>query len=102
MRLNKYSQFRATCELLSILADHPAGMTTTELSGTPHFHGEWTLRHRQIIRLLRASGEARECTIGYGRRTATLWKLKEIQVNPVANFTEVSAANRENKYHAKN
>ena len=78
MRLNKNTKFRATCELLSILAERPEGMTTTELSGTPQFHGERALRNRQIIRLLRATGEVRECTIGYGMRTATLWKLKEV------------------------
>jgi hypothetical protein len=78
MRLNKNAKFRATCELLSILAEHSEGMTTTELSGTPQFHGEWTLRNRQIIRLLRATEEVRERTVGYGRRTATLWKLKEL------------------------
>lgn len=63
-------------ELLSILAANPEGMTTSELSGTPRFHGERTLRNPQIIRLLRTTGKVRELTIGHGIRTATLWRLK--------------------------
>lgn len=77
MRLNRAATIRATNELLSILAEHPEGLTTSWLSGTSQFHGERTLRNRQIIRLLRATGRARESTVGFGMRTATLWKLKE-------------------------
>jgi hypothetical protein len=78
MQLNKNARLRATCELLSILAKHSEGLTTSELSGTPQFHGESTLRNRQIIRLLRATGEVWERTVGYGMRTATLWTLEEV------------------------
>jgi hypothetical protein len=78
VRLDKKAKFRATCELLSILAERSEGVTTSELSGTPQFHGESTLRSRQIIRLLRAVEEVEEHTVGHGRRTATLWKLKEL------------------------
>jgi hypothetical protein len=60
MRLNKTDQAKATDELLSLLAQHPEGMTTKELMGTPKFHGEKTLRSRQIIRLLRQSGKVAE------------------------------------------
>ena len=79
MPLDKKAKLRATCELLSILAENPGGATASELSGTPQFHGEWTLRNRQIIRLLRATGEVQECTVGNGVRTATLWQLKEVE-----------------------
>ena len=54
MRLSKHQAVIATQELLSILAVHPEGMRTSELSGTPKFHGSRTLNNRQITRLLRA------------------------------------------------
>jgi hypothetical protein len=50
MRLTKKMAQEATDELLRILADYPSGLRTSELSGTRRFHGERTLRSRQIIR----------------------------------------------------
>ncbi|MGA8305616.1 MAG: hypothetical protein WB723_08050 [Candidatus Acidiferrales bacterium] len=76
MRLNRSATILAVDELLSILAANPDGMTTSELSGTPRFHGGRTLRNRQIIRLLRTTNKVHESTVGYGMRTATLWRLK--------------------------
>jgi hypothetical protein len=76
VRLSKAATIVAVDELLDILAANPEGMTTTELSGTRRFHGERTLRNRQIIRLLRTTGKVQESTIGYGMRTASLWTLK--------------------------
>ena len=58
MRLNQEQEKRATSELLSIL-EH-GGRSTSELRGTPQFHGGRTLSNRQIIRLLRNSGRAIE------------------------------------------
>jgi hypothetical protein len=78
MRLNEMETLLAIDELMSILAANPEGMTTSELSGTRRFHGERTLRNRQIIRLLRTTGKVQESTIGYGMRTATLWRLKHL------------------------
>ena len=76
MRLSRAATILAVDELLAILAANPYGMTTSELSGTPRFHGERTLRNPQIIRLLRTTGKVQELTVGYGIRTATLWRLK--------------------------
>ena len=46
MRLSKHQAVIATQELLSILAQHPQGMRTSELSGTPKFHEARTLNNR--------------------------------------------------------
>ena len=78
MRLNKTNQAKATDELLSILAQHPEGITTKELIGTPKFHGEKTLRSRQIIRLLRQSGKVAESYPGdCGYMPPIIWRLKK-------------------------
>ena len=75
MRLTKKLALEATDELLGIIAEYPSGLRTSELSGTRRFHGEQTLRNRQIIRLLRASGKAEAFRGGQGKRTFYFWKL---------------------------
>lgn len=67
---------RATNELIGIVAQHPEGVATSDLRGTPQFHGERTLSNRQIIRLLRESGKVREFVGGQGIRTFSFWRLK--------------------------
>ena len=76
IRLNSELSRKATEELLVILRANPDGMRTSELRGTPQFHGGRTLSSRQIIRLLRESGKATESTGGQGRRTYSFWKSK--------------------------
>ena len=56
MRLTKDQEKQATIELLDRLVEHPEGLTTTELIGSPGFHGKRTLKPAQLIRLLRKSG----------------------------------------------
>ena len=75
MRLNRKLAAEATDELLGILADYPQGLRTSNLRGTPRFHGGKTLRNRQIIRLLRESGKAEAFRGGQGKRTFYFWKL---------------------------
>lgn len=65
----------ATEELLAILAQHPEGLSTSQLSGTPKFHGGRTLSNRQIIRLLRESGRVRESIGGQGTYNCSWWRL---------------------------
>ena len=74
---SKHNQRVAIQELLEMLAQNPAGLTTSEMSGTPRFHGGRTLANRQIAWLLRKSGQTKEMTLGNGMRTATLWQLNE-------------------------
>jgi hypothetical protein len=63
-------------ELLSILARHPEGLRTSELSGTPKFHGEHTLRSARIIKLLRSMPDkVSEHLGGAGRRTFLYWRM---------------------------
>jgi hypothetical protein len=78
VRPSKTATILAIDELLGILAANPDGMTTSELSGTRRFHGERTLRNRQIIHSLRTTGKVQESTVGYGMRTASLWRLKHL------------------------
>ncbi len=78
MRLTKKDEARATGELLALIGKHP-GIRTSELSGTPAFHGMRTLTGRQIIRLLRASGRAVQRLEGSGPRTWFTWRLKELR-----------------------
>lgn len=66
----------ATKELLEILKAHPDGISTRDLSGTPSFHGKRTLTNRQIIRLLKAGGQAKATWGGLGNRMYYVWKLK--------------------------
>ena len=76
MRIYKqHTRQAATDELLEILAKHPEGLRTSELSGTPKFHGGRTLSNRQIIRLLRDSARAKETVGGSGMRTYYVWQL---------------------------
>ena len=75
MRLTKKLAGEATDELLGILAEYPSGLQTSELSSTRRFHGERTLRNRQIIRLLRESGKAEAFRGAQGKRTFYFWKL---------------------------
>jgi hypothetical protein len=75
MRLTQKLAGEATAELLSILSEYSSGLRTSELSGTRRFHGERTLRNRQIIRLLRESGKAEAFRGGHGIRTFYFWKL---------------------------
>lgn len=77
MRLSKHQAEIATQELLSILAQYPDGMRTSQLSGTPKFHGERTLNSPQIHRLLRACDEVEHSYDGEGYMAASWWKLKQ-------------------------
>jgi len=76
MRLTKKMSEVATAELLEILTRYSPGVSTSDLSSTPKFHGERTLSNRQIIRLLNASGRAQSTLSGYGSRTYYVWTLK--------------------------
>jgi hypothetical protein len=63
----------ATRELLEIVRANP-GIRTTEMIGTPRFHGMRTLRAAQVIALLRAAG-LRPTLEGAGARTYFTWSL---------------------------
>jgi len=76
MRLSKHQAEIATQELLSILAQNSKGLRTSELSGTPKFHGARTLNSGQIHRLLRACDEIEHSYEGTGYMVASCWKLK--------------------------
>jgi hypothetical protein len=76
MRLTKRDRIRATEELLSLLAANPLGMTTSQLAGTPKFHGLHTLSHRQISKLLRGSDKVEHSYNGYGYMAASHWRLR--------------------------
>jgi hypothetical protein len=75
MRLNKELELIATDELIWLLSLSPQGKTTTELMGTPKFHGRGTLSPRQIARLLRASSLVKHQYDGFGCRAASRWIL---------------------------
>jgi hypothetical protein len=75
MRLNKQLARIATNELLSILRRHPEGLRTSQLVGTPWFHGHINLTPRQVARLLRASGVVDHCYEGAGAWAASVWRL---------------------------
>lgn len=76
MRLNQQQRQQAAEELLQMLARYPQGLSTREMVGTPQFHGETTLSHRQIARVLRETGKVGERVGGYGMRTYTVWRLR--------------------------
>jgi hypothetical protein len=62
MRMSKEQEIQATNELLAMLANdrhqRGQGLRTSEMCGTPAFHGGRTLSLSQIARLLRKSGKA--------------------------------------------
>lgn len=64
---------RAMAELVKIVAANP-GIRTSELRGTPEFHGVRTLSSAQIIALLREAGLT-PTQGGYGARTFYTWKM---------------------------
>jgi hypothetical protein len=64
---------QAKAELLSILAAHPEGMRTSELSGTKQFHAARTLRNAQITKLLRSMPDQVQESWGDQRNRAVLW-----------------------------
>jgi hypothetical protein len=76
MRLTKADTFAATQELLARLRAEPAGLRTSELVGSPRFHGMRTLSNTQIIRLLRASGQVVGRMEGGGNRSWLQWRIK--------------------------
>jgi hypothetical protein len=69
----------ATEELLHILAVN-GPMRTSDLGGTPKFHGVRTLSNQTICRLLRESGKAEMTFEGYGGKYNPhywgVWSLK--------------------------
>lgn len=74
---------RAKEELFSILVAHPMGMQTSQLSGTPQFHGRRTLRNSQIVRLLRSmSDRVEETRVVQGNRRMLWWTVKASQEEP--------------------
>jgi hypothetical protein len=77
MRLTKRQAEIATQELLEILRHNPQGKSTSDLSGTPKFHGGRTLSNRQIIRLLRKTGQVSESVDGHGMYTRSWWRLNK-------------------------
>jgi hypothetical protein len=77
MRLYKAHTIKeAIDELLEMLGEYPDGLRTSEMSGTPKFHGGRTLTNRQIAKLLRATHKVDEFMGGHGMRTFMIWKLK--------------------------
>jgi hypothetical protein len=77
MRLTKHQEEVATQELLEILRLNPQGKSTSNLRGTPKFHGGRTLSNRQIIRLLRKTGQVKETVDGHGMYTRSWWRLNK-------------------------
>jgi hypothetical protein len=75
MRLTSDRQIIAREELLARLKSTPNGLSTNQLRGTNHFHGEKTLSAKQVVRLLRRTGQAEEYCSGAGVRAFTLWKF---------------------------
>jgi hypothetical protein len=73
MRLTQEQRTEATTELIARLRANPAGLRTSELIGSLRFHGVDTLSPRQIIGLLRASGQVNEELAG-SDYPALLWK----------------------------
>ena len=71
----QHTSEKATAELLSIL-EKVGPLSTSELSGTPQFHGARTLSNRQIIRVLRESGKAEMEHGGNPRFSYGIWRLK--------------------------
>jgi len=77
MRLNHTLRQYAAEELLAILGSRPEEwVPTRDLVGTPRFHGTKTLRSRQFIGLLRASGMTEDRAYTYGPYTQIVWRTK--------------------------
>ena len=76
MRLTERQEKEATEELLSMLEQCPAGLSTSDMRGTDRFHGVRTLSNRQISRLLRRTNRTAEQVGGFGIRTYTIWRLR--------------------------
>jgi hypothetical protein len=81
MRLNKQLEVRATSALLAMLANDRQrgghGLRTSEMCGTPVFHGERTLSSKQIARLLRKTGKVAAKLNGSPRFSYNLWTLSD-------------------------
>jgi hypothetical protein len=81
MRMSKQQEIRATNELLAILADdrHQGGhgLRTSEMRGTPAFHGESALSAKQIARLLLKTGMAIARLNGSPRFSYSVWQLTD-------------------------
>jgi len=82
MRLNKHTTRIATEELLGLLRQYPQGLTTSQLIGTPRFHGMRTLTARQVARLLRATSVVHHCYDGAGYMAASRWTCGEPEQRP--------------------
>jgi hypothetical protein len=78
MRLTANQRELARKELLQIL-EICGPCRTTELVGTPFFHGHRTLSPCQVRHLLRESGRVSERTCGQGVRTWSEWQIAEGQ-----------------------
>ena len=81
MRLYKSHTIElAKQDLLNWLARSPEGLHTSELIGTPNFHGVRTLAGKQIIKLLRAMPDQVVGNYdGTGCKAPLLWKLKMLK-----------------------
>ena len=78
MRLGFNLRNKAKNELLELLQQHGA-LRTSELCGTPKFHGHHTLSLRQVRSLLhelRRDGKIEYRAAGEGMRTYFVWSLK--------------------------
>ena len=76
MRLTTQQCNEAKAELLSLLQSGP--YRTSQLSGTPKFHGHRTLSLAQVRRLLhelREAGKVQFRVAGAGMRTCFRWSL---------------------------
>ncbi len=77
MRLSKEQEIRASNELLAMLASNRRGLRTSEMCGTPAFHGARTLSLRQVARLLRKSGKTVAILSGSPWFSYHVWKLSD-------------------------
>jgi hypothetical protein len=71
MRFTQQQKEETTAMLLDELCRHPKGLSTSELTSLPQFQG---LSNRQVVRLLKASGEATAKIKGAGMRTCYVWR----------------------------
>ena len=75
MRLNPIEAAKAKAELVEILRSFPAGLRTSQLMGTPRFHGMRTLSLRQVRKLLEEIPGLAKSYHGAGARTWCEWRL---------------------------